>query len=571
MKLDRRGFLGLAAYGSAASALRFGAGCSGDEVDRMFPQGIASGDPVEDGVLLWTRVERAQRVRWEVATDDVFAHVVASGDADADRARDHTVRVEVGGLAAGTVYWYRFIAAGVVSPVGRTRTAPAADANVPLRIALASCQDFAGRWFHAWRALLDRDDIDLVVFIGDYIYETIGHLGEEPPPERTIELPDGMALDDPLKGRLAAVTLEDYRALYRQYRRDPDLRAVHARFPFVTIWDDHEFANDCWQDHATDFDDYRGDEQSTARREAATRAWYEHHPIRRPYDPAAGFPADISVQRALRWGRHAELILLDERYHRDDHLVPEGPIDRPVGHFMANSAFGSRTFVIKAAFDEREAPARPTMLGAAQRDWAIETVNASTATWKLLASPLVMAQMVLDLSGVETLPDMFRQRFYFKTDQWDGFRSERRALLEACAGVDNLVVLSGDLHGFYAAELYADFDAGGEPIAVEFATSAISAPTVEVQLTEVVAQSPFLDAFGLGALIPEFDSNLLATNPHIRHAESRRNGIAIIDVSATEVRATFVEVDDVTRPHGGVAREIAFRTVAGSRRVEAVG
>ncbi|HEY5926897.1 MAG TPA: alkaline phosphatase D family protein [Kofleriaceae bacterium] len=572
MKFDRRTFLRLAAYASAASALRFTAGCSDDDpVDRMFPQGIASGDPLPDGVLLWTRVETATRVRYEVAADPSFASVVAAGEVDADPDRDQTVRLEITGLEPGTTYYYRFVADGVTSPLGRTRTAPNPDADVPVRIALASCQDFAGRWFHAWRTLLERDDIDLVLFIGDYIYETIGHLGKQPPPERTIELPDGMALEDPLKGTLAALTLADYRALYRQYRRDPDLRAVHAKFPFVTIWDDHEFANDCWRDHATDFDDTYGDELSTERRQAATRAWYEHHPIRRPFAPAAGFPADLSVQRALRWGKHVELVLLDERYHRDDHLVPEGPLDRAVGHFTKNSAFGSRTFVIKSEFDTREAAAQPTMLGAAQRDWAISTVNASTATWKLLASPLVMAQMVVDMSAYDSLPEMFRQRFYFKTDQWDGFRSERRALLEACAGVDNLVVLSGDLHGFYAAELHADFDAAAEPLAVEYAVSAISAPTIEVQLTDVVAQSPILAGLGLGDLVPQFDANVLATNPHMRHAESTKNGLAIVDVSATDVIVTFVEVEGVTERTGGATREVAFRTRAGSRRIEAHG
>jgi alkaline phosphatase D len=377
-------------------------------------------------------------------------------------------------------------------------------------------------------------------------------------------------LDDPLKGDRTAVTLEDYRSLYRQYRRDPDLRAVHARFPFVTIWDDHEFANDAWQDHTTDFDGRQGDEQSTARREAATRAWYEYHPIRRPYDPSAGFPADLSVHRALRWGRHVELVLLDERYHRDDHLIPEGPIDLEVGHFLENSAFGSRTFVVKEAFDAREAAAAPTMLGAAQRDWAIAAVVTSDATWKVLVSPLVMAQMVVDLSDTPDLPITFRQRFYFKTDQWDGFRSERRALLAACAGVQDLVVLSGDLHGSYASELHLDFDAPGEPVAVEYAVTAVSAPTVEVQLAEVVAGTPLLDAFGLGELIPQFDARLLAANPHLRHAESTRNGLAIVDVSARELRVTFIEVDEVTRSSGGVSREVGFRTPLGSRRVERV-
>jgi len=531
--------------------------------DRTFPQGVGSGDPTPDGVLLWTRVEGGGSVRWEVASDERFKQLAASGEATASADRDHTVRIDVTGLKAGTPYWYRFIASNgnVSSPIGRTRTAPDPDTDAPLRIALASCQDFGGRYFHAWRSLLERDDIDLVLFIGDYIYETIGHLGVELPAERSLELPDGLELNDPNKGRVTAVTLADYRALYRQYRKDPDLRAVHARFPFVTIWDDHEFANDGWQDHATDFDDARGDEKSPERRAAATRAWYEYQPIRRPDGE--------SPYRAVRWGKNAELVVLDERFHRDDHLVPEGPIDRDVGHFAANSAFGSRTFVVKDVFDPREQAAKPTMLGAPQRDWAIAALTGSTATWKLLCSPLVMAQLLLDLRDQAQLPAMFRQRFYFKTDQWDGFRSERRALLEACANVENLAVLSGDLHGFYAAELHADPDApAARSIAVEYAVSAVSAPAIDVQLRGVIKSDPVLESLGLLALVPTFDKNLLATNPHLRHAESRKNGLALVDVGAAELRVTFLESTDVTKTDGGVAREVAFRTPAGSRAIE---
>ena len=536
-------------------------GCAGDGQDSTFPQGIASFDPTPEGVLLWTRVEGGGPVRYEVATDPDFREIVADGEQELGANSDGTLRVEVT-LAAGTTYWYRFVAHGVTSPVGRTRTAPPRDADVRLRIGLTSCQDFGGRWFHAWRALVDRDDIDVVLFIGDYIYETIGHLGETASDDRTIELPDGLVLEDPIKGHLAALTLADYRALYRQYRRDPDLRAAHAHFPFIMLWDDHEFANDCWREHATDFDDYYGDEGNLERRDAATRAWHEFNPSRRT--------GESEIYRSLRWGRHAELVLLDERAKRDDHLVPEGPIDREVGHIMENSAFGSRTFVIKDAFDTREQAAAPTMLGEAQRTWAIETVTASTATWKVVASPLIMAQMVLDLSAYERLPDMFRNRFYFKTDQWDGFRSERRALLEACAAVENVVVLSGDLHGFYAAELHADFDApGGEPLAVEFGVSAICAATVDVQLQAVVDANPFLEAFGLGDLIPEFDTNLLATNPHIRHADSVRNGFAIVELGPDAVDVQFVPVGDVRSPSAAkLPPEVAFRTRAGTRRIE---
>ena len=554
--IERRTFLRL---GLAAVPL-LGASCS--DAAEPFPQGVASFDPTPEGVLLWTRVEGADHVRYEVATDPEFRDIVASGERDIGLDTDGTVHVDVA-LAAGGTYWYRFIARGVTSPVGRTRTAPARDADVPLRIGLASCQDFGGRWFHAWRALVDRDDVDCVLFIGDYIYETIGHLAVELPEDRTPELPDGLPLEDPLKGTVAALTLADYRALYRQYRSDPDLRAAHAHFPFVMLWDDHEFANDCWREHATDFDDYYGDERSPERRDAATRAWREFNPIRRSHGGEA-------IYRNLRWGRHVELVLLDERFHRDDHVVPEGPIDREVGHIQMNSAFGARTFVIKDPFDAREAALAPTMLGAPQRAWAIETVTASTATWKVVASPLVMAQMVLDLSAYERLPDMFRNRFYFKTDQWDGFRTERRTFLEACSGVDNLVVLSGDLHGFYAAELYADFDARTQPIAVEYGVSAISAATVDVQLAAVVDANPFLEAFGLGELIPELDANLLATNPHIHHADSIHNGFAVVEIGARAVDVRFIAVEQITSRSGRAGAEIAFRTPLGSRRIDPV-
>lgn len=565
--IDRRTLFRWLAAGSALSLLQ-GACGDNDESESTFPQGVASGDPTPDGVLLWTRVEPAgdrERVEYAIAADPDFRRIEGTGVVEVGGDTDYTVRVEVTGLAAATTYWYRFTARGVTSPAGRTRTAPDPEADVPVRIALASCQDYGGRWFQAWRALVDRDDVDFVMFIGDYIYETIGHLLAKLPPGRTPEIPDGLELDDPLKGRVAALTLADYRALYRRYHTDPDLRAMHAHFPFVAMWDDHEFANDCWQDHATDFDDARGDETEPDRREAASRAFFEYVPVRRPFDAAAGFPNDLQLYRSVRWGKHVEIVLLDERYYRDDDVIPEGPIDTAVGHIEQNSAFGARTFVIKDPFDAREAAKLPTMLGAAQRAWATTTLHGSTATWKVVASPVVMAQMVLDLTGFAQLPEQFRQRYYFKTDQWDGYRSERRALLEACADIDDLVVLAGDLHGFYASELYADFDAPGEPIAVEYAAGAISAATVEAQLDAVVAGTPLLKGLGLAELIPEFDRNLLATNSHIQYAESTRNGLAIVEFGADALDVQFVRVGDVTSPAPSSADVVAFRTPRGWR------
>jgi alkaline phosphatase D len=482
--------------------------------------------------------------------------VVRRGTATVDADGDGTVHVEVTGLSAATVYWYRFSGGGTTSQVGRTKTAPLPDADVSVRIAVASCQDFGGRWFHAWQSLALRDDIDVVLFIGDYIYETIGHLDAKLPAGRTPTIPDGLPLEDPLKGQVAALTLADYRALYRQYRRDPDLQAVHARFPFVMLWDDHEFANDCWGDHATDFDDLYGDEASPERRAAATQAWFEYSPIRKRE----------SIFRSFRWGRHADFVLIDERSYRDDIIVPEGPIDREVGHIMTNSAFGARTFVIKDAFDAREATKQPTMLGKQQREWAISTLTSSTATWKLLMSPLVMTQMVVDLTAFDQLPDTFRERYYFKTDQWDGYRSERRALLEATQSVDNLVVLSGDLHGFYAAELQLDPDHPGEPVCVEYAVSAVSAPTVDAQLYGVIEGNIFLKGLGVADLVPQFDDNLRASNPEIVHADSTHNGVALVDITAQAIEVQFIRTSDVTMPNGRETDVVKFRTRLGSRR-----
>ena len=564
--IERRTFLRWLAAASALPLLP--SGCAGDDSERTFPQGVASGDPTPDGVLLWTRLEPAggrERVAYEIAADPDFRRLEGSGVVEVGGETDHTLRVVVTGLAAATTYWYRFTARGVTSPIGRTRTAPDPEADVPVRIALASCQDYGGRWFHAWRTLVERDDVDFVLFIGDYIYESIGHLAAKLPADRTPVIPDGLELDDPLKGRIAALTLADYRALYRQYRTDPDLRAMHARFPFVAMWDDHEFANDCWQDHATDFDDARGDEAEPDRRAAASRAFFEYVPVRPPFHAGAASPHDLQLYRSVRWGKHAEFVLLDERYYRDDDVIPEGPVDASVGHIMMNSAFGARAFVIKDAFDRREAAKLPTMLGAAQRGWAIDALHASTATWKVLTSPLTMAQMVLDLTGFTQLPAQFRQRFYFKTDQWDGYRSERRALLEACSDLEELVVLSGDLHGFYASTLYADFDAPGEPVAPEYVVSAISAATVDAQLEAIVDGTALLKALGLAELIPGYDANLLATNPHIAYAESTRNGLAIVDLGPDAVEVELVLAGDVTTPAQGPTESVAFRTPRGWR------
>jgi alkaline phosphatase D len=512
-------------------------------------------------------------VEYVVADDPDFRAIVVAGVVEAQADDDFTLRVRLVELGPGRRYWYRFFADGVMSPPGRTTTAPAADADAPVRFAVASCQDYLGRYYHAWRALVEQaDDLDFVLFLGDYIYEYTRYPElQEPTPERRVELPDGLVIDGS-ENIVAAHTLADYRAIYRAVRSDPDLQEIHRLVPFVAIWDDHEHANDAWGDHAVDFDGVRGDEQDTARREAATRAWFEHLPVDVAYDAAAGFPDDIVVWRTLRWGRRLELVLTDQRYYRDDHLIPEGPADPEVGKFLENSPLGSRTFVVKGPFDAREAAAAPTMLGASQREWLVSTLRASDARWKVWGSALMVAQMALDLRPVAGVPATFQNIYYFKTDQWDGFRSERAQILAALADVENLVVLSGDLHGFYAAELRVDpDDPGVEPVAAEFTVAGISSISLVEQITAVVATNPLLAATGLGAVVPMFDAVLRETCPHFVHAQSDGYGAAIVTVDPDALAVEFVAVAGVRDPkYGGVRSRTGFRVAAGSSRITRV-
>lgn len=541
----------------------------------LFPQGLASGDPKPESVILWTRIGAADGdvpVTFEVATDEAFTEIVASGELSATAEDDHTLRLKVTELEAFTTYFYRFSAQGVVSPVGRTKTAPAPDQDVSVRFAFASCQDFNGRHYHSWRVLAQEEEVDFVVFLGDYVYETANDPRFQlEGDERQITIDEGLVINEEF-GVKAALTLNDYRGLYKQHRADADLQLAHARFPFVCIWDDHEFADDSWQDHATHFNDAMGDEKDTARRTAANRAWFEFMPVDLTRDAAASFPDDLQINRSLRFGQHMELVLTDQRSRRDEHIIPEGPDNLATGKFAENSAVGSRNFVLKGGFDPLEADAAPTMLGEEQRQWLIDTLSSSTATWKMWGSETQLSQMAIDLSSFDSLPEEFQDLFYFSVDQWDGYRSERRAIFDALAEVDNLVVLTGDIHAFYASELYQDFDDPGEPVAVEFVTAGISSGAVQEITQQTVDGNPLLASLGLGDLVPRFDEILGATNPHYKFADSRANGVAIAEVSDDAVEVTFLIVPDITSATlTNPVQRIKLRTEAGSKRITMPG
>ena len=551
--INRRAFLHVAVASSAAACTVTEAPEPGN-VGEVYPQGVASGDPRPESVVLWTRVEprdaaAPERIVFTVAANPEITDIVAQGTLDALPEHDHTVRIKVEGLAPYTTYYYRFHARGTTSVTGRTKTAPTADDDVPVRLAQATCQDYRGRYYHAWRALVEQEvDVDFVVHTGDYIYEKdLDVMFGDPTADRSIDLPDGKPVAE---GELAAVTVADYRTLYKTYRSDPDLQEAHRLYPFIVLWDDHEFANDSWQDHSTDFGEAEGDEQDTPRRQAATQAWFEYQPVDIAYDPDAGYPDDITIYRSFRFGLHVELLISDGRYYRDDHLIPEGPVDLGVAKATPNSALGSRNFVFKTEFDIREAAAEPTMLGAEQRDWLIQNITGSSATWKLWASATQLAQYLVDLTDVDTVPMQFRDKFYLTTDQWDGYRSERAAILGAIESSDtnNVITLCGDVHAFYACELYVDFDVPTEPVAVELTTAAISSSSIQEETLSVINSVPLFADFGIAELVENIDDVIQAASPHYKYLDSDAHGITVIEIDASELRATMIAVGDVRDP-----------------------
>lgn len=309
-----------------------------------FPQSVASGDPRPDSVILWTRVEDAEagagdlELALELATDPEFTAPVELDAAGATIAArevfDRCAKAKLKGLQPATTYYYRFIhtrpEGRYVSQVGRTRTAPAPDADVAVRFAYVSCQDYNGRYYNSYRGLLKQPDLDFFVHLGDYVYETTGDPTFQAEGRAVVFSDEAGAIvfHEGEEGEYyAASSLSNYRELYRQYRSDPALRRVHESLPMIAVWDDHEFSNDCFGATATYYDG-RIDERDEPRRKRANQAWFEYMPVdfgddEFTYDPAKPHPQDITIYRDFRFGRHLHLVLTDLRSYRADHLVPE--------------------------------------------------------------------------------------------------------------------------------------------------------------------------------------------------------------------------------------------------------
>lgn len=359
--------------GHLAAALLLSGACVLGQSAARFPQSVASGDPTPNSVMLWTRVEPASAAETnadlvlnvQVATDPSFSSLVQERPGLLARAAfDHCVKVQIDGLSPYTTYYYRFLSGGDLSPVGRTRTAPSADQAVPVRFAVLNCQDYIGRYYNTLAHLVQTESnrVDFVVHLGDYIYETTGDPSfQSGGGARSIAFNDtngAIRLGIPSAPFYAAASLDNYRQLYRTYRSDPNLQRLHELFPVINIWDDHEYANDCWGATATDFSG-RSDEFNPARRQHAEQAFFEYLPISMGYDAqgvsvdAASLYPNAHVNRNFRFGSLVELFLTDYRSYRPDHLIPEDafPGAVPMTEPVCSGLLGSNWGVLRGNFD----------------------------------------------------------------------------------------------------------------------------------------------------------------------------------------------------------------------------
>ncbi|WP_103027688.1 alkaline phosphatase D family protein [Salinibacter altiplanensis] len=537
-------------------------------VTYQFPQGLASGDPLPTSVILWTRATRGSPpeksppekssveaggkgkqgssipLALHVSRDEDFSTVVAERQISAPAESDHTARVLVEDLQPGTTYYYRFEAPDGSRPahVGRTRTAPAPDEDTSVRFAFASCQAYEAGHFGAYRWLLEEDDsaspekkIDFILHLGDFIYEGLEY-GEA----RTVpDFPDG-GHHGPDGAERHARTLADYRHLYKTYLSDPDLQEARARFPFVNIWDDHEFSNDAWQSAAT----YEsGSDPAQQRKVAANRAWFEFIPAvlsdhpgtsdqpshakdfteaaveNTPLEADRGTEVDsdennqaavdtLTIYRSFRWGRHLELVLTDTRSYRSAHPIPPkinrriGGTDRYLAPLRAVEAFDagktyndgnppdSITIGDTEISNVRRDQPPGTMLGPRQKRWWKDVMRSSEATWKVWGHSVPTLPMRLDLDSV----DPEGETVVFTTDTWDGYLREREELMRflETQEITNFVSLSGDNHNTFAGAVSPTYEHSGpeaaaEPtLGAEFSICGISSPSVFQALLQAI-------------------------------------------------------------------------------------
>lgn len=499
MPLTRREFL----LDSAATTLfASNAQVRGQTSGFPFQHGVASGDPLTDRVILWTRLTLPEGTvsaacQWLVATDPQLHNRVQTGQVFTDSQRDFTVKVDASGLQPGTTYYYAFEVAGLRSDIGRTKTLPEGPVS-HLKLAYTSCSNITRGHFNVYKELSKQADLDAVLHLGDYIYEYA-------------DLEHCVRTGRPNAPLHETQTLEDYRLRHACYKQDKDLQEVHRQHPFLVIWDDHEVANNAWKGGA---DNHESTEEGSwrDRLSGAVRAYLEWMPLREPDMPERG------IYRSFRFGDLVDLTMLDTRLAGRDAQADD--------------------------MDERNLPDR-TLLGQRQEQWLSECFGESVqqgVTWNLTGQQVMVAQL-----GTNDMP--------FNYDQWDGYPAARQRLFDSVrnAGMENWVVLTGDIHSSWALELHDDpfADNTGKPVGVEFVTPAVTSPGIETQTSADMA------AGSLEALLP-----------HLNFVDFYYRGYVLLDITHERLQAEWWVVDNIDSHRYSSACLRALTVQSGSHRLQ---
>lgn len=487
-----------------------------DPALKPFYHGVASGDPTPDGFVIWTRVtpdiEGPIDVHWQVARDELMTELVAEGDLSTSAVRDYTVKVEVSGLEPDSTYYYRFRALDAESITGRTKTAPVGPVEQVKFVAI-SCSNLLWGHFSAYEHIANRDDLDAVIHLGDYIYEygDAGPYGHPQFLDRNVIFPRG-----------ETVTLDDYRARYATYRLDPHLRKAHQMHSFIVVWDDHEFANDAWTTGAENHDPSEG--AWDARVAAAKQAYSEWLPIRGDAQ---------QIYRVISYGDLLDLVMLDTRIEGRDELLTD-------------------------VNDPRLRDQNRSILGAEQKSWLKEELINSTTIWRVIGNQVIFSDLnsgwAAPIQG--TTRDAIESLFL---DIWDGFPAERMELIRFFEenSLENLVWVTGDLHTSLAFEVSAE---GSEPLGVEFTVPSLSAANINEHVGR------------FKSVLAEYFTNNQALfgvpNPHLKYADLDRHGYLLLTINRNETRADYYYLDNVRKKDSDEYWGAGLVVESGSSRLE---
>lgn len=553
-KISRRELIQKSLFGFGALSLPVAfTGCNDGSDDESteaqadFLHGVASGDPLQDKVILWTRLTPVDlsarlKVTWEIATDNQFKQNLKTGMVETTKTDDFTVKVDAAGLQANTIYYYRFRFGNKISSVGQAKTLPISANKVTF--AVCSCSNYPAGYFYVYREMA-KQNVDVIIHLGDYIYEYGA---------------DGYAAEDaaklgrtlPTDNNKEIIKLDDYRKRYALYRQDKDLQAAHQRHPFIVIWDDHELANDTWRDGA---ENHQSDEGSFSDRKlAALQAYFEWMPIR----PVTSTD-HLNIYRQFNFGSLVELTMLDTRIIARDKQLE-------YADYMTAAGLNAQKFQVDLTDPKR------TLMGYTQRDWLVDKLKQSTATWNVIGQQVLMskmwipAELLLSLGQItsggasaETLVKMNAQITELVTlklrleqgdptltaqektrvttvvpynlDAWDGYYAERETVYESLASLNKkVIVLAGDTHNAWASYLYSQ---KGQYVGVELATSSVSSPGLEKYLSIPMAQLQQFE-FAFTTLIDE-----------LAYCNLNQRGYLLVTLDQAQVQSNWIFVDSI--------------------------